>query len=250
MTPGTIGHTIIRLKETDSTNLRAAHYIRKGYGEGTVIIAESQTKGRGRLGRTWHSPPGTGLYLSIILNPRISAKELPRITLVAAVAAFDALKESACIDADIKWPNDLLLNNRKICGILTELHAVEKDNSHVIVGIGINLNTPAPAFPPDLADIATSVLCETGKTVSVSAIMDSLLGSFDHYYNIFLNNGFADILKKWKSHSSIMGRKIQVDEGGETITGTAFDLDENGALLVRQNDGSVKTVYSGDVSYV
>jgi BirA family transcriptional regulator, biotin operon repressor / biotin---[acetyl-CoA-carboxylase] ligase len=245
-----IGAKIIHFLETDSTNTRAQQYALDGCQEGTVITAESQTKGRGRRNRDWYSPHGKGIYMSVILYPRISLKELPKITLAAAVAATEALQASAGIRVEIKWPNDLLMNNKKICGILTELNSLGNEKNVVIVGIGINVNTPLEMFPADIADIATSILIETKQKIPRPVIIKSLIENFDHYYEIFLNGGFNSILDKWKDSSNIVGRKINVKQAGAHVTGTVVDVDMDGALLVRDNDGVIQTIYSGDISYI
>jgi BirA family biotin operon repressor/biotin-[acetyl-CoA-carboxylase] ligase len=246
-----IGTKIIHFFETDSTNTQAQQYALDGCQEGTVITAESQTKGRGRRSRDWYSPHGKGIYMSVILYPRISLKGLPRITLVAAVAAAEALQASAGIRVEIKWPNDLLMNNKKICGILTELNSLGNEKNVVIVGIGINVNTPLEMFPADIADIATSILIETKQPPPRPVIIKSLIEHFDHYYEIFLHGGFNSILEKWKDYSNIIGRKINVNQtGGVHVTGTVIDVDADGALLVRDTDGVIQTIYSGEISYL
>jgi BirA family biotin operon repressor/biotin-[acetyl-CoA-carboxylase] ligase len=245
-----IGKKIIQFNETDSTNTRARQCALDGRQEGTVIIADSQSKGRGRENREWHSPHGTGIYMSLILYPRISPKGLPRITLVAAVAVAEALKSSAHIRVEIKWPNDLLLNNRKICGILTELCPLGNDKNAVIVGIGINVNTQADMFPADIANIASSILIETKEKFSRPEIIKSVIEYFDRYYEIFIRGGFDSILNTWKDYSKIIGRKIQAKQSGTVVAGTVIDIDTDGALLLKNGDGVIRTVYSGDISYM
>ena len=245
-----IGKRIIHYQETDSTNTSALQCAVEGCQEGTVIIADSQSKGRGREDRDWHSPPGTGIYMSVILYPRISLKGLPRITLVAAVAVAEALKSTAHIRVKIKWPNDLLLNNRKICGILTELCSLGNEINAVIVGIGINVNTPAGMFPADIADIASSILIETKEKFPLSEIIKSVIEYFDRYYAIFIEGGFESILSMWKDYSNIVGRKIQVKQSGTAVTGTVIDIDMDGALLVQDDNGVIQTIYFGEVSYI
>jgi BirA family transcriptional regulator, biotin operon repressor / biotin---[acetyl-CoA-carboxylase] ligase len=245
-----IGGKIILYNETESTNTCALEFAREGAPEGTVILADSQTAGRGRMGRGWHSPPGTGIYMSVILYPRVSIQELSGITLVTAVAAAEALAAAARIRADIKWPNDLLVNNKKICGILTELHSREDGTNIVIVGIGINVNTPKGTFPEDIANIASSVLIETGRKASRSKIVSSMIEYFDSWYGVFINGGFKIILDKWKAHSGMIGRKVRVAQEGAHTTGTVIGVDANGALVIQGDDGSSHLVYSGDVSYI
>lgn len=244
-----IGIKIIHHHVTDSTNTRALQCALDGCQEGTIIIADTQSRGRGRQDRVWHSPHGTGVYMSAVLYPKVSLKDLPRITLVAAAAVAEALKSSARVNVEIKWPNDLLLNNRKICGILTELCSLGNEKNAVIVGIGINVNTPADMFPADIADIASSIFIETREKFSRHEIIKSVIEYFDRYYGIFMQGGFDRILGVWKDYSRIIGRKINVRQSGTAVTGTVIDVDMNGALLVRDNNGVIETIYSGEVTY-
>jgi BirA family biotin operon repressor/biotin-[acetyl-CoA-carboxylase] ligase len=245
-----IGKKIIHYHETDSTNTRAHQCALDGCPEGTVITADSQSKGRGREDRVWHSPHGTGIYMSVVLFPRISLKDLPRITLVAAVAVAEALKSAARVRAEIKWPNDLLLNNRKICGILTEHCSLGNEKNAVIVGIGINVNTSADMLPPDIADIASSLFIETKEKFPRLEIIKSVIEYFDRYYGIFINGGFESILDIWKDYSTIIGRKILVKQRDTSITGTVLDVNRDGALLLKIDNGVIQTIYSGEVSYI
>lgn len=245
-----IGRKIIHYHETDSTNTRALQCALEGCGEGTVITADSQSKGRGREDRVWHSPHGTGIYMSVILYPKISLKALPRITLVAAVAVAEALKSSSHIRVEIKWPNDLLLNNRKICGILTELCSLGDKKNAVIVGIGINVNTPADMFPGVIADIASSIFIETKEKFPRQEIIKSVIEHFDRYYAIFMEGGFDGILSVWKAYSSIVGRKIHVKQQDTSVDGTVLDVNNDGALLLQDDNGVIQTIYSGEVSYI
>jgi BirA family transcriptional regulator, biotin operon repressor / biotin---[acetyl-CoA-carboxylase] ligase len=244
-----IGVRLVHVPETDSTNTMALAHARDGCPDGTVITADSQTSGRGRMDRAWFSPPGAGIYLSVVLRPDASLKGLPRLTLAAAVAAAEALEESAGVRADIKWPNDLLLNDKKVCGILTELHTGGEVNTLVIIGIGINVNTPAGSFPEDIAGIATSILAETGRRTSRADIIRSLLGFLDRYYDMFLRGEFPAILEKWKSRSSMIGKRVTIDQAGALVTGTVMGIDGEGALILRDDEGRVQTLYSGEVLF-
>lgn len=245
-----IGKKIIYFPETDSTNTQAKRFAIDGCPEGTVILADRQTMGRGRMSREWHSPGGAGIYMSIVVRPEISLNELPKITLVAAVAAAEAVNASANVKVLIKWPNDLLLNGKKICGILTELHSPENENSFVVVGIGINLNTPGEMFPEDIAGIATSVFIETRQKIPRITVIKSVIEYFDRWYDVFLNGGFPGILEKWKAYSEIIGRRIQVEQMDALITGTVIDIGSDGALILQDASKNIHRIYSGDVSYL
>lgn len=245
-----IGKKIMHFHETDSTNTRALFLARGGAAEGTVVLADRQTAGRGRMNREWHSPGGTGIYLSIILTPRAPLNSLPGITLVAAVAAAEALESAAGVRADIKWPNDLLLNNRKICGILTELHARDDGAAIVIVGIGINVNTPAERFPAEVRDIASSLLIETGRETSREEIVISLLERFERRYEMFIFGRFDAILDRWREYSGIIGRRVCIEQDGVRTLGTVVDIDMGGALVILNISGSRQMILSGDITYI
>jgi BirA family biotin operon repressor/biotin-[acetyl-CoA-carboxylase] ligase len=245
-----IGKKIIHYDETDSTNTRALQFALEGCPDGTVVTADSQSKGRGREDRIWHSPHGMGIYMSVVLYPRISLKALARITLVAAVAVAQALKSAARVRPEIKWPNDLLLNNRKICGILTELHSLGNEKNAVIIGIGINVNTSADMFPPDIAGIASSIFIETEKKISRQEILKSLIEWLDRCYGIFIQGGFDRILVTWKNYSTIIGRSILLKQNDTTITGTVLDVNKDGGLILQDDRGVTQAIYSGEVTYI
>ncbi len=235
------------VEETDSTNRQAKDLAIHGAPEGTVVIAERQTQGRGRRGRDWFSPEGEGIYCSLLLRPKISPAEISGITLMTGVAVAELLQREAQIPARIKWPNDILVGGRKIAGILTEVTTEMDRVEFAIVGLGLNVNTPRPGFPPSLRQKATSLLIETGKSFSRTDLLRAYLQGFDHYYAIFRKQGLAPILERWKMLTEMMGKQVQVDLLGNRIAGEALDIDRNGALILRDSEGEIHRILSGDV---
>ena len=240
---------LLRFESLPSTNTELAQLAAAGAAEGLAIVADEQTAGRGRLQRSWSSPRGAGLYFSILLRPTIPQNYWPLITLLAALAVAEALEEASGLETDIKWPNDLLSGERKICGILGE--AIETPAGRaVIVGIGINLTQSA--FPEELAKVATSVSEATGKPPDREAILAALLRALSHWYSrLHEPAGRSEIVGAWSSRSSYAeGRQIQVSNGDEVWPGTTCGLEPDGALRVRSASGEVRSIRAGDVSSV
>lgn len=242
-----LGFTIVHRDSIDSTNRLAAELARGGAAEGTVVVAEQQTAGRGRLGRSWSSPAGLNLYGSLVLRPELPPGEVPRLTLVAGIAVADAI---AAVRPElaprIKWPNDVLLGGRKVAGVLTELDAEAERVRFVVVGIGVNLNAQPDDFPPELADKATSVAIASGERVDRAAFTAALLGSFDAAYARFRRGGFAALRERYDALHCLPGRRVIV-EGRPQRSGVARGVDEEGALLV-EVDGRVERVVAGEVT--
>lgn len=236
-------------EETVSTNIDAFRLASHGAEEGTVIIAENQTGGKGRLGRTWASVPGRGLYLSIILRPKIAPSKASGITIAAAVALSDTLDEFDIKDHEIKWPNDILINGRKISGILTEMKGDADKIDFIITGIGINLNTCPEDYPSDIKRIAASAADFRGNYIDRCAFLQSLLRNFEKYYVTFINSGFPEILEKWKEKTSITGRVIKVSLIDEIFTGTVKGINAEGFLIVETVTGE-RLINSGDINYI
>jgi BirA family biotin operon repressor/biotin-[acetyl-CoA-carboxylase] ligase len=244
-----IGKTIHHFDTLDSTNAKAYQLALDGAQEGEVVIAESQEKGKGRLGRQWFSPPFLNLYLSVILRPNISPHQASLITLMAAVATADAIREFSGLRPLIKWPNDILLRDRKVAGLLNEIHS-EMDCIHfVILGIGVNLNMDEKAFSKEIQAVATSLRIEMGQTVSRKVFLQFFLQELERWYSIFINEGSAAILKAWRDWADLKGRGIKITSFGETLAGTAIDVDSDGALILETEDGKRRRVVAGDVEY-
>src|SRR5215212_3128426 len=234
---------ILRFESLPSTNTELARMASEGAGEGLAIVAEEQTAGRGRLQRAWSSPRGAGLYFSILLRPTIPQEHWPLITFMAALATGDALQDGGGVHTDIKWPNDLLSGERKICGILAE--AIETpDGRAVVVGIGINLTQNA--FPAELANLATSVSQATGRKPERDAILNALLQSLSRWYPLLRRP--EEIVAAWSARSSYAeGKLVQVSNGSEVVEGTTGGVEPDGALRLRTASGEIKLVRAGDV---
>ena len=244
-----IGKTIHYFRTVDSTNAQAYQLALRGAGEGEIVIAESQEKGRGRLGRHWFSPPFRNLYLSVILRPKMPPHQAPLITLMAAVATAEAIEKTSGLHPMMKWPNDLLMKGRKLAGLLNEIHS-ETDRIHfVILGIGVNLNTDERTFSKEIRTFATSLKRETGKTVSRKIFLQHLLQALEKWYDVFHRQGGSPILQAWRNWAQVGGRQVRITSFGEQITGKAVDVDSDGALILETAKGQRKRIVAGDVEY-
>ena len=240
---------ILRFESLPSTNTELARLASEGAEEGLSIVADEQTAGRGRLQRAWSSPKGAGLYFSVLLRPDIPLDHWPLITFLAALAVGDALNETGGVETDIKWPNDLLSGERKICGILAE--AIETSSGRaVIVGIGINLTQAA--FPSELREVATSVAQASGREPERETIIAALLRALSRWYSLLHEPGGREkIVAAWSSRSSFAtGKLVQVTNGDEVWLGTTCGVEHDGALRLETGNGEVKLVRAGDVSSV
>jgi BirA family biotin operon repressor/biotin-[acetyl-CoA-carboxylase] ligase len=233
----------------DSTNEWAKELIEFGAGEGTVAIAESQTSGHGRLERKWFSPKG-GLCFSVILKPRLKPAGAVRLVFAAGLAVAEVLRESYGIEAETRWPNDVLVSGRKVCGILAEMNATGEKINYVLIGIGINANFDVKkALPKELWNSATSLKNELGKTVRIEQLFRAVLEKLEDVYGLFLREGFSPVLSRWKGYAAFLGCQVEVLSGTEKWVGLALDVDSDGSLLLRLEDGTVKRVVVGDVSF-
>ncbi len=234
---------------TDSTNRVAMELGYAGEPEGTVVLAEEQTAGRGRAGRKWHSERAAGIYLTLLLRPRISPVQAPLLTMMAGLSAHAAIRAQTGLAPDIKWPNDLMLGGSKVGGILTEMHAEPNLVRFVIVGLGINVNQEK--FPGELAGIATSLRAQTGKQQSRLDFLARFLREFENDYQTFLRGGAGAIAERFSQVSSYAsGKKVRVSNGSESYTGVTAGLRPEGLLQVQREDGILVTVFAGDVSEV
>lgn len=246
---GNFWKKIIFLKSVDSTNEFAAklsigHEIKTAI----VVIADSQEKGRGRLGREWISPSGVNIYMSIILKPEIEPKDATLLTVLTAVACAVALRKVSGLKITIKWPNDLMVSGKKIGGILTEVRSEPDRIKIAVIGIGINVNIESKDFPEKIQSIAASVKDETGKDYSRSEIIIQILREFEDLYKTFIKKGRSSLLKKWKELSSTLGKKVTIEVGKEIISGIAEDIDDEGMLILRTQSGGRRKISSGDVT--
>jgi len=243
-----IGSKVILANEVGSTNELAKSYVNKEPSEGIVFLAESQTKGKGRSGRAWHSPPGSGIYLSVLLNPDIPIIQLSPLTLMTGVAVAKAINSFQPLSADLKWPNDILLNGRKLGGILCELVPF-KEKFWVVLGIGVNVNHEKDHFPPDLREIATSLCLESGKNFDRTLLVISILNSLNQKYHSYLTKGIKTIIEDWTELSNMFGKSIHLTHGERSIEGVVIGLDEQGNIILQMEDGPVKTFNSGEVTF-
>ena len=244
-----IGKEIHYFPELKSTNIMAkekALHIEERIAEGTLIITERQSAGKGRLGREWFSPAG-GIWLSIILYPQLSPSYISRITLMTAVAAVKAIEICTQIEPQIKWPNDILINEKKVCGILTEMSAELDIINWVVVGIGVNVNIDHQRFPEDIQANTISLKEVSGEEVLRVKLAQTFLQEFEKYYEKLKRKEFSSILKEWKLYSHTLGKKIRVDMGERIITGEAIDINEEGALILKKEDGELIKIISGTI---
>jgi BirA family biotin operon repressor/biotin-[acetyl-CoA-carboxylase] ligase len=241
------GKRVYHFFKTDSTNRVAMELGYAGEPEGAVILAEEQTAGRGRSGRSWHSERGAGLYVTLLLRPRLSPVQAPLLTMLAGLSAHSAIQAQTGLSAELKWPNDILMDGKKVGGILTEMHAEPTQVRFVIVGIGINTNQEK--FPGDIASVATSLRKESGRTHSRLELLVRLLNEFESDYNRFLREGARYVVDRFERVSSFAsGKRVRVETGFETYFGTTAGLTSDGLLQVKREEGPVTMVVAGDVT--
>lgn len=230
-----------------STNSQAFRLALGGAREGEIVVADAQTSGRGRLNRVWQSPPGANLYVSAILRPQIEPATAPQITLMAGVAVAELLSGYCPDGVSIKWPNDVLIRRKKACGILTEMKASAGAVDFIILGIGLNVNMDRKDFDNPLHDTATSLRIETGIAQDRLDVISRLFDFIEKWYRVFVRAGFAGLRDAWMAHADILGKPIRVVQRDESQDGVVTGIDADGAILMRQENGSVQRVIAGDV---
>lgn len=241
-----MGKDIIALDTVDSTMDEAFRLGMEGAVEGTVVCAESQTKGRGRLGRRWISPRGKGMYFSIILRPPFAPAQMAQLTLMTAVALAEALEAVADVKAQIKWPNDVLLSNKKVAGILTELRAEVDQVKFVVIGIGLNINTA----PAQLIPEATSLKIETGETYNRVRVLQAILTSLERWYIRLKKDEFPQVLTAWKRQCITLKKRVRIADATGVTEGIAVDVNQDGGLLIRKDSGQTIKKMAGDAVIV
>jgi BirA family transcriptional regulator, biotin operon repressor / biotin---[acetyl-CoA-carboxylase] ligase len=241
-----IGRRIEYHEEIESTNTEAVHLAQQDAQEGTVVIAEAQSAGRGRLDRSWESPPSMNLYLSVVLRPDIPAIAASLIPLMVGVAVADVISQYCPGQVRLKWPNDVLIDGKKICGILAEMRTKADRVAFIIAGIGINLNMQKLHFPRELRETATSLRMETAMDIDRLDFAVRLIDTLERWYRIYLNGGQEHIRESWLRYADIIGKRIEVVFKSDTQRGTVVGLDDNGALLLEGETG-VQQVLAGDV---
>jgi len=242
-----VGRTVHFFRELTSTNDMAKELAKKGAREGTVILAETQTRGRGRLDREWFSPIG-GLWFSIILRPKVSPKDAPKLTLMMSVVVAKIVNKLFDLEAEIKWPNDVLVKGKKVCGILIETNTKGDALNFTVAGVGINANLSLHDFPANLRDSSTTLKEELKREIDCEAFLCSLLEETERYYNMYIKGKFNPILAEWKHLSKFLGSYVEVTSFDEKVEGWALDIDESGALIISLRDQTKRKIVSGDIT--
>ena len=242
-----IGRQAEYFSQIDSTNQYAKRAAEEGAAEGLLVIADEQTKGRGRSGHTWTTPPGTAIAMTLLLRPRIAPEKISMVTLITGLAVAQACRSLYGVDAGIKWPNDVVIGGRKLCGTLTEMTTDMHSVSYIVIGTGINVNIRS--FPEDLKDTATSLYLELGREVSRAELIAEVMKNFEEAYLPFLEAGsLAGILEEYNGMLVNKDRAVRVLQPSDSFSGTALGINELGELLVKREDGAVVNVYAGEVS--
>lgn len=243
-----VGRDIRVFQETTSTNDVIEKLARDGVKEGAVVLAESQTKGRGRLGRKWMSPARKGLWFSVLLRPRMRPQAITQLTIASATALVRAIRHQTGITPEIKWPNDILIRGKKVAGILTEMTAELDQVKRVILGIGVDVNLSANEFPADLRKQSTSLKIETGDTVDRAELAVAILRELDHDYARICSGEFEAVADEWEERCETIGRDVAIQVGERRVHGCAESLDADGALLLRTLHGHLERIIGGDVT--
>ncbi len=242
-----LGRPVHFLESVESTQKIAHRLAQENAPEGTLVIAEEQVSGRGRMARSWHSPKGTGIWMSLLLRPSLPPQKAPQFTLIAAVAIVEAIKDKCDLDVDIKWPNDLLINGKKVTGILTELQADSEQIHSLIIGMGINVNQSAEDFSDDIREIATSLHIESEKTFSRAGIVQEILSNLEKYYAVYIKEGFEPIKEIWEKYAVTIGKQITARTLNKEIKGFASGITNEGVLKLIDETGETHLIYSADI---
>lgn len=242
-----LGQEIHYVESCPSTQILAHQLAQEGTPDGTIVLTEEQTAGRGRLARKWDSAAKKGIWMSVVLRPDVVPQKAPQFTLVAAVAAVRAIEEVTGLKPEIKWPNDILLEGKKCTGILTELQSDADGIQALIIGIGLNANQSPDDFPEELQDIATSLSIESGKPVNRQDLVRALLNHLEIYTDLYIETGFGMLKLLWESYSSTIGKTVRARMAKETLTGIAEGITDDGVLQLRTADGKLHGIYSADI---
>lgn len=245
-----IGHPLYYYEEIGSTNDEAFRLGVKGAPEGTVLIANSQSAGKGRMQRVWHSPAGASIYTSIILRPQFEPARAPQISITAGVAVAETLNPLCEGRAELKWPNDVLVGGKKVCGILAQMKMSGAAIDFVVAGIGINVNIGHEQFPKDIQRIATSLAIEAGHEISRLDLIIRLYENLTKWYKSLLNDGFEPVRETWLGLAPMMGRAVEVRFRDEVVSGEAVGLDDDGSLILQTNANNQLRVSAGDASII
>ncbi len=241
-----IGRDIHVYPEVVSTNTLAMEMAATGAREGTVVAADSQSGGKGRLGRRWISPKGN-LYVSVVLRPDIPSYKAPLITIMGAVATASAIRTACALTPGIKWPNDILIDGRKVGGLLTEMSAEPDRIKHIVLGIGVNVNSDPAQLPADIRPFTSTIAAEAGRPINRTFLLRQILQDLEHWYRIFLHDA-ADVLTEWRALNTTIGKRVAIAGAGAPLEGLAENIDNDARLIVRLDDGNAYTVAAGDVT--
>ncbi|HMK61605.1 MAG TPA: biotin--[acetyl-CoA-carboxylase] ligase [Dissulfurispiraceae bacterium] len=244
-----IGREIFFFESTTSTNALGMELASNGCQEGTVVMADTQTGGKGRLGRCWMSPPGKNIYMSIVLRPSFSPRDATSLTLMSAVSCVSAIRRVTSVPATIKWPNDIMVKQLKLGGILTEIKADIDSIAYAVVGIGINVNLSPSEIPDDIRLIATSVMDQSGGLTSRTELAAAILEEIDKWYSRLVAKGKQAIIDEWISFSSTIGERVIVSTGSTILEGLAETVDDDGLLILKLDDGRYSKISAGDVKF-
>ena len=241
------GKKVVYYDETDSTNNQAKAYGEKGEAHGTLFVADMQAAGKGRRGRVWVSPAGSSIYMTILLHPDVLPTKAPQLTLVMAMAVAEGIRKVTGLETKIKWPNDIIVNGRKVCGILTEMSTEIDYINYVVIGDGINVNQET--FPEEIRDTATSLKIETGSSVRRSVLIATIMECFEQFYEVFMTTeDLSGLQERYNAMLVNLGREVRVLEPGNEYEAHALGINRTGELIVRTPDGQEKEIYAGEVS--
>jgi BirA family biotin operon repressor/biotin-[acetyl-CoA-carboxylase] ligase len=245
-----LGKTIHWYDAVDSTNLIAIEMAQRGAPEGTVVLADQQLSGRGRSNRSWHSPAGVGIYCSIVLRPKMAPAKGQLITLMASVSLVEAIARRTGLSPRVKWPNDILINNRKVAGILLESRLSGAQIGYAVIGFGINVNNDSADLPEDIRVKASSLLVELKKPVDRSTLVMDIFSEFEKIYDKFQRQDFAVILEQWRHYSSTLGQRVRIWQRDRALEGIALDVTEDGGLLLKVEGDKQTVIHAGDVEHL
>ncbi|WP_077326646.1 biotin--[acetyl-CoA-carboxylase] ligase [Virgibacillus siamensis] len=244
-----IGKSIIHRESTSTTQEIAHQAARDGAANGAVVIADEQTKGKGRMNRQWHSSKGTGIWMSLILRPDIPPNLAPQLTLLTATVLADVFASYVNVQPKIKWPNDLLIHDKKTAGILTEMQAEQDQIQYVVIGIGINVNQETDEIPDDIKHKATSLAIESGQNSNIKDLIQQILMTFERAYDTYMTNGFQTVKQKWEHYGYRIGERLLIKTLRDEWYAKFIGIGEDGALLIQGNNNRIEQIYSAEIEW-
>ncbi|WP_338079288.1 biotin--[acetyl-CoA-carboxylase] ligase [Aquibacillus halophilus] len=244
-----LGKTLIHKHSTGSTQIIGHQLAVEGTPHGTVVVADVQTEGKGRFDRKWHSSNNKGIWMSIVLRPNLLPNQAPQITLLAATVIADVIKSKTGLSPNIKWPNDVLINNKKVSGILTEMQAEQDRIQYMVLGIGININQSVETLANDIKASATSLRIESTIEWNIRDLIQETLAHFEQAYDSFIDEGFSPIKSKWESYAYMIGQSVRIKTFKKETTAQLIGIKEDGALIIKNEDGSHESLYSAEIQW-